>query len=145
MLPSCVMFYQQLDGHLSALSFLFSHTRVCWTVLLSQPLSLTVSSGSLYYSSPPLPGYLYQLLQSVCLSALLAASVYTNTNISTCVCNFGLPLTSWPETASLQIPEMNTVTPATKGILLPQTGTLLYCEKQHFDLQNGVEISSVKL
>lgn len=90
---------------LSLDSILFFYTELCWTLLLSRPLSLTVSSiGSLYYSSPPLPGYLYRLLQSVCLSALLAASVYTNTDISTHICCFGPLMSSWPETASLRIP-----------------------------------------
>lgn len=68
----------------------------CWTVLLSQPLSFTVSSGgSLYYSSPPLPGYLYHLLQSVCLHALLPASVDSDTDISTCVSSFGPACNFW--------------------------------------------------
>lgn len=40
-----------------------------------------------------------------CLSALLTASVYTNTHIWTCICSLGLPMSSWPETASLQIPK----------------------------------------
>lgn len=49
-------------------------------------LSLTVSCiSSLYYSSLPLPSYLYQLLQSVSVSALLASSVYTNIAILTCI------------------------------------------------------------
>lgn len=80
---------------LIAFLILFFYTKLRWTLLLSRPLSFTVSSvASLYYSSPPLPGYLYQLLPSLCLSALLAASVYTNTDISTCMCSFGLPGTA---------------------------------------------------
>lgn len=76
-------------------SVLLFYTKLCWT-LLSRPLSLTVSgAGSLYYSSPSLPGYLYQLLQSVCLSAPLAASVYTNTDISTCICGFRAAYEFW--------------------------------------------------
>lgn len=115
-------------SHCLSHSIPFFYTELCWTLLLSRPLSLTVSSvGSLYYSSPPLPGYLYQLLQSVCLSALLAASVYTNTDISTCVRSFGLPMSSWPEKASLNEStvekHMCTLTSMHKGsyILLPHT------------------------
>lgn len=102
-------FLLQLAKYLSSY-FIFSTlcfcTELSWPRLLSRPLSLTVSSNvSLYYSSPPLPSYLYQLLQSVCLSALLVLSVYTRRDISTWGSSLELPLNIWSCRASLKLPK----------------------------------------